>query len=138
MTLGKAVERLRLERGLNQNEFARRAGWNDPSRVSKLEHDRFPEPRASTIADIVRALDVSADYLFMEAGWLPADYQPGELDFGERRLITAVRQIPTPSVRQRTLEMLTWVAETGRDADLARRPALKLVAEDREQYEEES
>lgn len=134
MSLAKAIERLRLERGLTQNQLAQKAGWNDPSRISKLEHGRVPQPSAKTIADIAAALDVSTDYLLTEAGLFPPGHYPKELDGSERRLIHAIRTIPTPSIRQRVLEMLTWIAETGRAVDLQERSRVSLAAESREDY----
>ena len=136
MSLGKAIERLRLERRLTQNQLATLMGW-DPSRVSKIERDAVPRISARALADIGKALDTSMDYLYSEAGWIPALYDPVELDLGERRLLRTIRGVPTSSLKQRVIEQLTWIAQVARDADLARQPALRLAADEREGYQAE-
>jgi len=123
MALGATIRRLRRERDLNINDLAKLVGAKDPSYIGKIERGKIPNLSSELVAGIARALDVSIDYLYMEAGWLSAQYDPGKLDLGEQGLIAAIRSIPTPSVRQLLLEQFTWIAKTARDADLARQPA---------------
>jgi len=135
MALGPTIRRLRQERQLQINELAMRLSRPDPSYLGKIERGEVPNLSSELMAQIAMALDVSIDYLYMEAGVLPADHDPGELDSTERDLIRAIRGIGSPSVRQRVLEQLTWIAEVARDADLARQPRLKLAAEEHEEYQ---
>ena len=136
MTLGSAIRRLRGERNLQLNELAVSIE-QDPSYLGKIERGKIENVSSRLVGRIAEALDVSTDYLYVEAGWLRADHDPRELNLMEQRLISIIRAIPSPDIRQRVLEELIWIAQVARDADLARRPALKLVAEKGEAYKEE-
>ena len=57
----------------------------------------------------------------------------------EKKLIDTIQESRTPSVRERVLVQLTWIAQLARDADLARqKPGLKMAANGREEYDEEA
>ena len=136
MTLGPTIRRLREERGLKVYQLGNLIGV-DASYVGRIEKGRVENVGSELIGKIAEALQVSTDYLYAEGGWLPPLYDPGELDLTERRLIEMLRSIPTASLKQRVLEQLTWIAEVARDADLARQPALRLAADEREGYQAE-
>jgi ribosome-binding protein aMBF1 (putative translation factor) len=60
--IGEEVRRLRMERGLSQNELAKRMGLSQ-SVVARLEAGGV-EPRLSTLDRVARALDVELDVHF--------------------------------------------------------------------------
>jgi ribosome-binding protein aMBF1 (putative translation factor) len=60
--IGDEVRRLRMERGLSQNELAKRVGLSQ-SVVARLEAGGV-EPRLSTLDRVARALDVELDVRF--------------------------------------------------------------------------
>jgi len=108
----------------------------EQSHLSKIEREVHETVNARVLARIAVALQVSADELMEEAGWLPPRQRTDRLRAAEQNLIDALRAIPTARLRDRVVEQFTWIAEVARDADLARRPALKLIAEEDEGYGE--
>ena len=62
MTLGQRVEKLRKERKMNQDELADRADISQ-GLLSRIERGRTPDPGASVLKGLARALGCSIDYL---------------------------------------------------------------------------
>jgi len=108
----------------------------EQSHLSKIEREVHETVNARVLARIAMALQVSADELMEEAGWLPPSDRADHLRAAEQKLVNTIRAIPTTKVRDRVLEQFTWIAEVARDADVARQPALRLVAEEDEGYGE--
>jgi len=137
MTLGTTLRQLREERGWSQGQLAVHSGV-DQSHLSKIERDVHDTINARVLARIADALNVSADYLMVEAGWLESRPEISELSFAESKFFQTLRQIPSARLRARVLEQFTWIAEVARDADLAEQAKkLRIAANGREQYGEE-
>ena len=137
MTLGSSLRRLREERGWSQGQLAVHSGVQQ-SHLSKIERDVHDTINARVLARIADALNVSTDYLMVEAGWLEPRPAIPELTFAESRFFQIIRQINSTRLQIKVLEQLTWIAEVARDAGLARQtPALKLAAEGREEHDKE-
>lgn len=135
MTLGATIRALREARGWSQGQLAVHSEVQQ-SHLSKIERDVHETINARVLGRIARALQVSSDYLMEEAGWLPKTANPGELNPGERRLLDAIRSIPTDHIQMKVVEQFTWIAEVAAAADEARQPpSLRLVAEENEDYE---
>ena len=62
MALGKRVKELREGKNLNQGELAKRAKI-DRTLVSRIESGHTPNPGASVLKGLARALGCSIDYL---------------------------------------------------------------------------
>ena len=137
MTLGIILRRLREERGWSQGQLSVRSGV-DQSHLSKIERDVHETINARVLARIADALNISTDYLMIEAGWLHREPPSINPSFAEQRLLDIIHQIPSARIRSKVLEQFTWIAQVARDADLARQtPSLRQAAEAREEYEEE-
>jgi transcriptional regulator with XRE-family HTH domain len=67
--LGEVVNKARLELGISQPELARRTHLST-SYISYLESGKFEEIGISKLAAIVDALELSADRLLTDAGYL--------------------------------------------------------------------
>lgn len=67
--LGEVVNKARLELGISQPELARRTHLSN-SYISYLESGKFEEIGISKLAAIVDALELSADRLLADAGYL--------------------------------------------------------------------
>lgn len=67
--LGEVVKRARLEIGISQPELARRTGLST-SYISYLESGKFEEIGIAKLAAIVDALELSADRVLTDAGYL--------------------------------------------------------------------
>ena len=119
MTLGTTIKRLRQARGWTQGQLAMRSGV-EQSHLSKIEREVHETVNARVLARIAMALQVSADELMEEAGWLPPSDRADHLRAAEQKLVNTIRAIPTTKVRDRVVEQFTWIAEVARDADLAR------------------
>ena len=72
-TLGQRLKRLRLAKGLSQNQLARLAGLSDGNHVYELESGKRKTMYPHTAQRYADALDVSASYLLQ--GW--EMYEPG-------------------------------------------------------------
>ena len=71
MTVGDRIKEIRNQLGWSQEELAKRAGYNDKTAISKLEHsdNRITLKQVKRIA---KALDVEASYLM---GWVGSPHQ---------------------------------------------------------------
>lgn len=136
MTLGNAIRRLREARGWTQGQLAIKSKVGQ-SHISQIERGGSRKVSAEVLSKVASVLNVRVDYLCQEAGWLPRTEVLRDPSSAESVLVEMIRSIPTPHIQDRLLEQFTWIAEVARDADLARKPALKLVAESKEEYEEE-
>ena len=130
MSIGTAVRKLREARGWSQGQLEMHSGVRQ-TQLGRIERDVHRDISARNLAKIAEALEISTDYLMTEAGWLIREVDLHDPTPPERILIDTIRSVPTARVRTLLLEQFTWIAEVARDADLARQPALKLVAEDR-------
>lgn len=63
--LGRAVQRLRTDRGLTQEQLADRAGHNDGSRIGKIEIGRL-NPAYTTLRQVCKGLGISLERLGRE------------------------------------------------------------------------
>ncbi len=69
-TLGQLIREKRLERGVTVLEFARRSGMAR-SYLYRVEEGSFDDIRMDKFCRIVATLQISADQLLQEAGYLP-------------------------------------------------------------------
>jgi len=138
MTLGKTLIRLRRERGWSQGKLAAISRVSQ-SHISKIENEEYADISARVVSQLAQALEVSTDYLCEEAEWLLTRPHPKELASAEYQLIETVRLIGRPSLRQKVLEQLTWIAEAVLNAEKAQQlqDLTKLAANGREKYDEE-
>ena len=65
MTFGQRVEKIRKEKGLTQDELAKRVGYTSRSTISKIERDERDVPR-SAVTKLAEALEVKPSTLM---GW---------------------------------------------------------------------
>lgn len=65
MTFGQRVEKIRKEKGLTQDELAKKVGYTSRSTISKIEKDERDVPR-STVTILAEALGVKPSALM---GW---------------------------------------------------------------------
>ena len=73
-TLGKFIQRRRVELGLTQEQLAERVGGGvRQAEISRLEHDRVTLPRRQRLEQIARALDVPIGELLARSGWVGAE-----------------------------------------------------------------
>ncbi len=82
-TLGKFIQRRRVELGLTQEQLAEQIGSGvRQSEISRLEHDRLALPRRQRLEQIALALDVSLGQLLARSGWAEAEhaFSPGGMD----------------------------------------------------------
>lgn len=63
MTVGETVKKLRLERGLTQEDLAALAGYKHKSSINKIETDQVKMSQEK-IKDVATALGVTPDFLF--------------------------------------------------------------------------
>ena len=138
MTLGMTLIRLRNERGWTQGKLAAISRVSQ-SHISKIENEEYADISARVVSQLAQALEVSTDYLCEEAKWLLARPHPKELASAEYQLIETVRLIARPSLRQKVLEQLTWIAEAVLNAEKGQqlKDLTKLAANGREKYDEE-
>lgn len=75
-TLGGLIKDYRIKKRLSQLEVSLRIGWQDTSRLSKIEQGRVGKPTRGTIEKIIKALELNAqekgEFLFT-GGYLPTD-----------------------------------------------------------------
>jgi transcriptional regulator with XRE-family HTH domain len=73
-TLGKFIQRRRVELGLTQEQLAELVGGGvRQAEISRLEHDRVTLPRRQRLEQIARALDVPIGELLARSGWVGAE-----------------------------------------------------------------
>lgn len=77
-TLGGLIKDYRIKKRLSQLEVSLHIGWQDTTRLSKIEQGRVGKPTRETIEKIIKALDLSeqekGDFLFI-GGYLPTDQE---------------------------------------------------------------
>lgn len=77
-TLGGLIKDYRIKKRLSQLEVSLRIGWQDTSRLSKIEQGRVSKPRIETIEKIIKALELDdqekGEFLFA-GGYLPTDLE---------------------------------------------------------------
>lgn len=75
-TLGGLIKDYRIKKRLSQLEVSLRIGWQDTTRLSKIEQGRVGKPTRETIEKIIKALDLDeqekGEFLFV-GGYLPTD-----------------------------------------------------------------
>lgn len=77
-TLGRFIQRRRIELGLTQEQLAEIIGGGvRQSEISRLENDRIALPRRQRLEQIASALDVSLGQLLARSGWAGADSEFG-------------------------------------------------------------
>jgi transcriptional regulator with XRE-family HTH domain len=73
-TLGRFIQRRRIELGLTQEQLAEMIGGGvRQSEISRLEHDRISLPRRQRLEQIAIVLDVSLGELLARSGWAGAE-----------------------------------------------------------------
>lgn len=80
---------IRLNRGLTQSELAERSNIHE-NNIGRYERGEV-QPKADTIIELARALNVSTDYLLGVTDY-PGQYIEGELTPHEREAIAAWRR----------------------------------------------
>lgn len=97
-TLGGLIKDYRIKKRLSQQEVSLRIGWQDTSRLSKIEQGRVGKPTRETIDKIIRALDL----IDQEKGefLLVGGYQPTEEEIEKvrREVEQKVNSWPYPAV----------------------------------------
>lgn len=97
MTQGERIARLRKMRNWTQEKLAEQAGIHS-AHMSRIEKDKT-RPKASTLAMIARALEVSTDELLdrpleqpalVDAELLRSFHQAQELDVEDKRLVIRI------------------------------------------------
>lgn len=75
-TLGGLIKDYRIKKRLSQLEVSLHIGWQDTTRLSKIEQGRVGKPTRETIEKIIKALDLNeqekGDFLFI-GGFLPSE-----------------------------------------------------------------
>lgn len=75
-TLGGLIKDYRIKKRLSQLEVSLRIGWQDTSRLSKIEQGRVGKPIRETVDKIIKALDLNkqetGEFLLV-GGYLPTD-----------------------------------------------------------------
>lgn len=75
-TLGGLIKDHRIRKRVSQLEVSLRIGWQDTSRLSKIEQGRVGKPARETIEKIIKALELNpqekGEFLFA-GGYLPLD-----------------------------------------------------------------
>ena len=69
MTVGDRIREIRVSLEISQTELAKRAGYSDKTRISKIENSGN-EISMKQVKRIAKALNVDSAYLM---GWLPED-----------------------------------------------------------------
>lgn len=73
-TLGGLIKDYRIKKRLSQLEVSLHIGWQDTTRLSKIEQGRVGKPTRVTIEKVIKALDLNeqekGDFLFI-GGFLP-------------------------------------------------------------------
>lgn len=77
-TLGGLIKDYRIKKRLSQLEVSLRIGWQDTTRLSKIEQGRIGKPTRKTIEKIIAALKLNdqekGEFLYM-GGYIPEDYE---------------------------------------------------------------
>lgn len=75
-TLGGLIKDYRIKKRLSQLEVSLRIGWQDTSRLSKIEQGRVGKPTRETVEKIIKALELDqqekGEFLFI-GGYLPTE-----------------------------------------------------------------
>lgn len=75
-TLGGLIKDYRIKKRLSQLEVSLHIGWQDTTRLSKIEQGRVGKPTRVTVDKIIKALDLNeqekGDFLFT-GGYLPTE-----------------------------------------------------------------
>ena len=77
MSMGETIKKLRVERGMTQEELASAVGYSHKSSINKIEQGKADISQPKIVA-IARALGVTPDYLFFGEG-------------GESNLVEAIK-----------------------------------------------
>jgi len=97
-TLGGLIKDYRLKKRLSQMEVSLRIGWQDTTRLSKIEQGRVGKPNRETVDKIIEALKLTeqekGEFLLV-AGYLPTDEEIGKV---RREVIGQINNWPYPAV----------------------------------------
>lgn len=102
MTFGEQLRLWRIERKLNQRDFAAKVGI-DFTYLSKIENGRMPPPSQATIVRMAEVLEKDADALLQLASKVPQDVK--EIITTSRdapALLRAIQGLSETEVRQLT------------------------------------
>src|SRR5690349_9690448 len=110
MTFGEQLRIWRVERRLNQRDFAARVGI-DFTYLSKIENGKMPPPSEKTIIKMAEVLEKDADVLLQLASKVPQDV---------REIITNSREAPAllraiQGLDEAKVRRLTEIAEEMKD-----------------------
>lgn len=75
-TLGGLIKDYRIKKRLSQLEVSLRIGWQDTSRLSKIEQGRVGKPTRETVEKIIKALDLNQKekgQFLLVGGYLPTE-----------------------------------------------------------------
>lgn len=137
MTLGQTVARLRDQRGWSQGQLAMKAGMM-PTQISRIERDVHQTINARNLARLAEALEVSADHILVDVGWLtPTVSLMTTPTLAEQHLLKTIRSIQSESIRSKLIDQLAWIAQTVFDAEVCNgiRSGLQIAAEEQEDYQ---
>lgn len=97
-TLGGLIKDYRIKKRLSQMEVSLQIGWQDTSRLSKIEQGRVSKPTRETIDKVIKALDLTEQEkgeFLLAAGYLPTDL---EIEKITREVESKVMSWPYPAV----------------------------------------
>jgi len=103
---GTAVRKLRFERGMKQSDLAKAVGIARQD-VYQLETRNKTLPPTEVFERIADALQVSKEYLLVEAGYLDHDANKWELD---ERIIAASKKVPEAQI-DAFIRLITGIAD---------------------------
>ena len=117
MTIGERIKKLRIERGMSQDELATLVGYKSRSAVNKIELGER-DIKHSQVIQFANALNTSPHYLM---GWVeePERSAPPKhesLTKDERRLLDLFRQL-TPKEQGSLIGRAELLAEQHREAE---------------------
>lgn len=103
MTFGEQLRRWRLDKRLNQRDFADKVGI-DFTYLSKIENGKMPPPAEKTIMKMAEVLEQDADTLLQLAAKVPGDVKPIIANTrGAPALLRAIQGLTPDEVKQLTM-----------------------------------
>lgn len=114
--IGKAIQTIRANAGLTQNQLSLVSGVSQ-QHISRIENG-FRLPRIDILLDIALALNVTPDFILIEAGVLPGG---DDKNLSEGGYLYQISKKLVPEERERVTEYANWrLAEQERKNSLCK------------------